>query len=107
MHTRVFTSSHSGRAPRLIKIHQWGVQWKQGVMIYMMLYTSLFYNTTPIYCTPLPLHPPVMNTQLRMVDFFANRGIEKKLAIHVKYNTKQAGAAFAVEKANVLVSSQI
>lgn len=25
-----------------------------------------------------------------MVDFFAARGIEKKLAIHVKYNTKQA-----------------
>ena len=47
------------------KIHQRGVQWKQGVVICMMLYTSLFYNTTPIHCTPLPLHPPVMNTQRR------------------------------------------
>ena len=28
-----------------------------------MLYTSLLYNATPIHCTPLPLHPPVMNTQ--------------------------------------------
>ena len=40
------------------KIHQRGVQWKQGVVIYMMLYTSLLYDTTPIHCTPLPLHPP-------------------------------------------------
>ena len=46
-----------------LKIHQRGVQWKQGVVIYMMLCTSLLYNTTPIHCTPLPLHPPVMNTQ--------------------------------------------
>ena len=45
------------------KIHQRGVQWKQGVVIHMMLYTSLLYNTTPIQGTPLPLHPPVMNTQ--------------------------------------------
>ena len=47
----------------LLKIHQRGVQWKQGVDTYMMLYTSLLCNTTPIHCTPLPLHPPVMNTQ--------------------------------------------
>ena len=26
--------------------------------------TSLLYNTTPIHCTPLPLHPPVMNTHI-------------------------------------------
>ena len=44
-----------------IKIHQRGVQWKQGVVICMMLHTSLLYDTTPIQCTPLPLHPPVMN----------------------------------------------
>ena len=38
--------------------------------IYMMLSTSslyntacLLYNTTPIHCTPVPLHPTVMNTQ--------------------------------------------
>ena len=29
-----------------------GVQWKQGVVIYMMLCTILLYNTTPIHCTP-------------------------------------------------------
>ena len=40
-----------------------GVQWKQGVMIYMMLYASLSYNFTPIHCTRFPLHPSVMNTQ--------------------------------------------
>ena len=43
--------------PDAIKIHQRGVQWKQGVVIYMMLSTSLFYNTTPIHCTPLPTAP--------------------------------------------------
>ena len=48
----------------LIKIHQNGLQWKQGVVNYPMLYTMLLYHTTPIHCTPLPLHPPVMNTQL-------------------------------------------
>ena len=40
-----------------------GVQWKQGVVICMVLYTILLYNPAPIHCTPLPLHPPVMNTQ--------------------------------------------
>ena len=40
------------------KIPQRGVQWKQGVVIYMISYTSLSYNATPIRCTPLPLHPP-------------------------------------------------
>ena len=49
-------------APCEFKIHQRGVQWKRGVVIYMMSYTSLLYDTTPIHCIPLPLHPPVMNT---------------------------------------------
>ena len=47
-----------------LKIHQRGVQWKQGVVICMLLCTSLLYKTTPIHCTPLPLHPPLMNTHL-------------------------------------------
>ena len=47
---------------RTVKIHQRGVQWKQGVAMYMLLYVSLLYDTTPFHCTPLPLHPPVMNT---------------------------------------------
>ena len=46
-----------------VKIHQRGVQWKQGVVMYMMLYTSLLCNTTPIHCTPLRLRPPLMSTQ--------------------------------------------
>ena len=45
-----------------IKIHQRGLQWKQGVVTCLVLYTILLYNTTPIHCTPLRLHPPVMNT---------------------------------------------
>ena len=49
-----------------IKIHQRGVQRKQGVVIRMMLYTSLLYTSTPIHCTPLPLHPPVLNTQTKL-----------------------------------------
>ena len=48
-----------------LKIHQRGVQWKQGVVIDMMLCYSLLYHTTPIHCTPLPLHPPVMNAHSR------------------------------------------
>ena len=39
------------------------VQWKQGVVICMVFYTVLLYNTTPIHCTPIPLNHPVMNTQ--------------------------------------------
>ena len=54
-----------------------GVQWKQGVVVYMMLYTSFVYTTTPIHCIPLPLHPPVMNTQARaiLVRKMALRGL--------------------------------
>ena len=48
---------------RAFKIHKRGVQWKQGVGIYMMLCTSLLHTTTPIHCTPLPLHPTVMNSR--------------------------------------------
>ena len=46
----------TGSKDRSIKIHQRGMQWKQGVVI-------LLYNTTPIRYTALPLHPPVRNTQ--------------------------------------------
>ena len=42
-------------------ILQRGVQWKQGVVVYRTLYTSLLYNTTPIHCTPHPLHPPLQS----------------------------------------------
>ena len=37
-----------------LKIHQRGVQWKQGVVICMLLNTSLLYNNY----YPHPLHPP-------------------------------------------------
>ena len=46
-----------------VYILQRGVQWKQGVVICMVLYTILLYDTTPIHCTPLRLHPPLMNIQ--------------------------------------------
>ena len=75
MRTREVVSSstllaRTSRRDARLKIHQRGEQWKQCVVMYMMLYTSLLYNTTPIHCTSLPLHPPVMNTQrhrLRLV----------------------------------------
>ena len=40
------------------KIHQRGVQWKQGVVVHIILWAVLIYDTTPIHCTPLRLHPP-------------------------------------------------
>ena len=48
-----------------VYIPQRGVQWKRGVVIAMRSYASAQYDTTPIHCTPLPLHPPVMNTNTR------------------------------------------
>ena len=45
--------------------YQRGVQWKQGLVVYIISWAVLLYNTTPIHCTPLPLHPPVMNTHRR------------------------------------------
>ena len=46
-----------------IYILQRGVQWKQGVVISMVLYASLLCDTTPIHCTPDPLHPPLQSIQ--------------------------------------------
>ena len=46
--------SHIARAAtQTFKIHQRGVRWKKGLVIHVMLYTSLSYNTTPIRCAPL------------------------------------------------------
>ena len=42
-------------------ILQRGVQLEQGVVIWMVLYIILLYNTTPIHCTPLRLHPPLQS----------------------------------------------
>ena len=36
-----------------VEIKQRGVQWKQGVVVYITLLAVLLYNTTPIHCTPL------------------------------------------------------
>ena len=44
--------------PGPVKIHQRGVQWKQGVVIYVMLYTVVLHDTTQIHCTPPPTAPP-------------------------------------------------
>ena len=52
-----------------IYILQRGVQWKQGVVICMVSYTILPYNTAPFHCTPLRLHLPLMNTQYIIVNY--------------------------------------
>ena len=49
----------------VLYILQRGVQWKQGVVICMVLYIILLCNTTPIHCTPLPLHPPLQSIHVR------------------------------------------
>ena len=58
----------TNKPPPALYIHQKGVQWKQGVVIYMMSYTCLLYKITPIHCTPLPLQPSVMNTNIRCTN---------------------------------------
>ena len=61
----VYLSMFSRRRDRRVfYILQRGVQWKQGVVVYMMFLSVLLCNTTPIHCTPLRLHPPLMNTQV-------------------------------------------
>ena len=54
----------SGAACGFSTIRKGGLQWKQGVVFCMTLYTSLLYNTTPIHCTPDPLHPPLQSIQV-------------------------------------------
>jgi hypothetical protein len=51
-----------------LKIQQRGVQWKQGVVVDIMSCVISAHNTTPIHCTPFPLHPPLMNTQDRGLE---------------------------------------
>ena len=62
-HTSKSQFSSPGFAPPSggVYILQRGVQWKRGVVFCTMLCTSLLYNTTPIHCTPLPLHPPLQS----------------------------------------------
>ena len=67
------------------KINQRGVQWKQGVVIYMMLYTSWLHNSAPIHCTPLPLHPPVMNTHSRSSGFHRGGAVGGGCSVVIDY----------------------
>ena len=62
--SRMFKGFQGFSDPFRLKIHQRGVQWKQGVVICMVLKTSLLYDTTPIRCTPISLHPSVLNTHV-------------------------------------------
>ena len=51
------------RSSPTLNIHQRGVQWKEGVVIYVMLYTSLFVYYYPHPLHPPPTAPPAMNTR--------------------------------------------
>ena len=62
--------------PVSLKIHQRGVQWKQGVVIYMMLYVSLLYDTTPIHCTPPPAALP--SAEYPLPDISATRRVQPR-----------------------------
>ena len=67
-----------------LKIHQRGVQWKQGAVICMLLCTSSLYDTTPIHCTPLPLHPPVMSAQYYIyIYIYRERERERDIYIYI------------------------
>ena len=61
------SNAHNNMVMRPVRVYilQRGVQWKQGVVIYMTLYTSSLYDITSIHCTPLPLHPPLLSIQVR------------------------------------------
>ena len=68
-HVGVAAAAARSRNPsRLIK---GGVQWKQGVVIYMMSHTSLLYDTIPIHCTLLPLHPPLPSIQFPRLSAYS------------------------------------
>ena len=56
-------------------ILQRGVQRKQGVVNYMMLFTILLYNTTTVHCTPHPLHPPLQSIQIGVSEIHAHLGM--------------------------------
>ena len=63
-----------------------GVQWKQGVVICMPLYTILSHNTTPIHRTPPPTAPPVMNTQSHTLLRAMALGARPRVAIQYYNN---------------------
>ena len=62
----MFGAPGSGR----LKIHQRGVQWKQGVVVYILWCIVLLNNTTPIHCTPLRLHPPMPSIHRHRQEFY-------------------------------------
>jgi len=49
-----------------LKIQQRRVQWKEGVVMFSILHTLSLHNATPNHYTPIPLHPPLLNTQDRL-----------------------------------------
>ena len=77
-----------------IKIHQRGVQWKQGVVVYIILQAVLLYNTTP-----LRMHPPLMNTpqtifvRYRSTARVISHGLVSHMAQHCVCNVPGAGIA--------------
>ena len=77
----------------LVKHHQWatpqiqhrGVQWKQGVVAYVILCVVSLHNATPVHRTPLPLHPPLLN----IISYYS---ISDQLGRHVRVDGHHRGA---------------
>ena len=62
-YAQTIAASLGDASPAVVfKIHPRGVQWNQGVVVHITLLAVLLYDTTPIHCTRLPLHPPLMKT---------------------------------------------
>ena len=58
-----FTDTGMSRSPCSSTFRKGGCSGNRCVVVYMLLHASLSYNTTPIHCTPDPLHPPLQSIQ--------------------------------------------
>ena len=54
-----------------IKMHQRGVQWKQGVVVHIIVCVLLLHNATPIHCTPSAEYPN--ESTIRTEEFSARK----------------------------------
>ena len=106
---------------KLVEPHFFHMRWRWGavetgcsdlydIYIYIYIYTSLLYSTTPIHCTPLPLHPAVMNTQCCLLGLLAQRSlarIDPKPSAPSSARGRAATAAPEWEKWEVLLGIRL
>ena len=87
-----------------VKTHQRGVQWKQGVVIYVLIYTSVLYGTTPINCSRLPLHPPCNDYPTNMSPRHSSRGSVRSGAA---VSTEAIGAPSGVNSITLVMPTRM